>query len=875
MANRLYRKLVPHGSRRDRFAWISMVTIKKLREGPGPWLRAVKKGIYQMLPTGLQHRILKWTGQDQFFKRDAARHATADGGVEQPGIVSVVLPVFNQADMLAAAVDSVLAQSYAQFELIIVDDGSQDDVQAALQGVLQDPRVRIVTQPNQGLPKALSTGFELAVGEFFTWTSADNLMHAEQLTRLVAFLRDRPQTSMVYCDYELIDEQGAPLIGGEFRVMDRTDKDNLSAVRVNRSTHDLNRYEDNFIGGCFMYRGQIGRLLGDYNPELGLEDYDYWMRINRMFQIEHLGSGELLYRYRVHENTLSAKARELKILERAKVLMVYERERAAWIDAPFVFDVDEQSGAWLAPLLRDGDSIRDETAVDANQKTLIVRTPQTLANYSPATPPHQHSLATWFANPEQVYGATQQLLQLPVAAFAANNDTATRLAVFTRTVFQGEPNQGSLQLARLHASNGTFFRKTRDRDKLRRVVPTPLDYEPPFRVLLQLDTFGKGGLEQVVLDLATCLAHEGCRVGLLAIDGSSNQTDLPAGVTCVGVTDRSDASYQQMLREGRWQAVSAHASTHGAAVARAHGVPFVQVVHNSYVWFDRHDIDAYRTADPHTAAYACVSAQALGYADLRMQLDVEKMLVIENGIEEHPVVVDDARALLRRELGIDEHDFVFLQVASLQPAKAHRIAVGALAQLRQGHANARLVCLGSEMNPIHAADVRGDIQALDLEDAVLLAGHRNDAAECYAMADAFLLPSYWEGCSLAVWEAIRAGLPLVLSKVGAAEEQLRHGHGQLVDVPFASMFALDASNLDEITRGVQQPFVAATADAMNKAMDLSVRANATLPTIANRSTMSRRHSLLLRWLAQGGPVAGIRESIARAAHQAIPTGSDS
>jgi hypothetical protein len=187
----LFRVLVPPGSRRDRARWIALVTVRKLREGPGPWLRAVKKGLFQLLPLRVRNTLLRWSGEEQFHRRGELRHAAADGGVERPGLVSVVLPVFDQADLVAASIDSVLAQSHDRFELIVVDDGSTDGVRDVLLRYLGDPRVRVLTQPNQGLPKALSTGFECATGEFFTWTSADNLMGKEQLARLVAFLRER------------------------------------------------------------------------------------------------------------------------------------------------------------------------------------------------------------------------------------------------------------------------------------------------------------------------------------------------------------------------------------------------------------------------------------------------------------------------------------------------------------------------------------------------------------------------------------------------------------------------------------------------------------------------------------------------------------
>ena len=871
MASRIYRKLVPFGSRRDRFAWIALVTVRKMREGPGPWLRAVKKGIYQLLPSSVQRRILRLTGQDTFFRSRAVRHAATGAGVEQCDLVSVVLPVFNQANMIAAAIDSVLAQTYSPLELIVVDDGSSDDLHATLRRYLTDARVRVVTQTNQGLPKALSTGFEFATGEFFTWTSADNVMHPQQLTRLVAFLRDQPTVSMVYADYELIDETGEALVGGEFRIMDRTDKHNLSVVRVNRSTHDLNRYEDNFIGACFLYRGQIGRLLGDYNPELGLEDYDYWMRINRLFAVEHLGSDEVLYRYRVHNNTLSARARELRIQERAKVLMRYERQRAAWCKSPIHFLADDATRLWLTEHVAAKDTMlpfdRDHCVATADdKKVLLAITPATLAQLPLAEPPHNTSIACWFANSAQAYDCHQQLSQLPVIAFASDADTVARLAVFGRTVFQGEPSADSIAFARKFASDSSFYRRTREATARRRAVPAITTTEAPLRVLLQLDSFGQGGLERVVADLATGLLALGCEVGVMALDGSSTTADLADAIERVSLPQRNESAYRRALLDGNWQVVSAHASTFGAQAAAGLLVPFVQVVHNSYVWFERHQIDDYREADPYTSCYACVSAQALGYADLRLQLDVTKMLVIENGIDPSCNAAPDSRCTLRQELGLAEDDFVFLQVASLQPAKGHRVGLAALAELRKQHPDVKLVCLGSEMNPMYASTLRSDALALRIDDAVVFAGHREGADNFYAMADAFFLPSFWEGCSLAVWEAIRHGLPLVLSDVGAASEQLRHGKGVLVTPPFASVFSLDASNVNRITRSVDKALVQATATAMARVLTMRPAMPTELPPIADRSTMARRHLLLMSWLRQRGPLAGIRRTIARAAH---------
>jgi glycosyltransferase involved in cell wall biosynthesis len=868
------RLLAPPGSRRHRCLWIGIITVRKLREGPGPWLRAVRKGLFQLLPIGWRNRILRWSGEEQFFRRHAPRHATADAGVERPGLVSVVLPVFDQADMLAGAIASVLAQTWRELELIVVDDGSRDGAHEVMRRHLGDPRVRLLAQPNQGLPKALSTGFEFATGEFYTWTSADNLMHPEQLERLVAFLRERPDTAMVYCDYELIDDHGEPLLGGEFRVMDRTDKRNLAVVRSKRTTDDLNRYQDNFIGPCFLYRGRIGRLLGDYSPELGLEDYDYWMRINRLFRVEHLGTDEVLYRYRVHDNTLSARARELQILERAKALMEYEKRRAAWVSSPLRVLADAASLPWLQSCVQAPDTLGElpmgSLAELPGGKTLVVVDGAGAAALgSAALPPHV-AVAAFFARTIDVHLAAVALRTLPMVAFGADDEVAARLLVHRREVFVESPGPAAFGLAVRYAANATFFRATHDPERLRRVVPTPLGAVAP-SVLLQVDHLGRGGLERVVLDLAAGLLAAGWRVGLLAVDGSAAAARLPAG--CRGIerpqlAAANEAAYDSMLAAGGWQIVDAHASTFGAAAAAARGVPFVQTVHNSYVWYGREAIERCRAADEHTAAYACVSAQALGYLDLRLQLDVQKALVIENGIDAAPwVPLSPAqRAAHRAALGYDGDDFVFLQVASVQPAKAHLVALHALAELRRAAPRARLVCLGDEMNPLLAARLRAAIEQLGLQGSVVMAGYHEDVAAFYGFADAFLLPSYWEGCSLAVWEAVRAGLPMVLSDVGAAAEQLRYGRGKLVAPPFRSLFDLDATNLAATTDTVDDAYVARLASAMRAVMALPPEpVRGSLPQVAQRQVMAARKAKLFAWLAQGGKVAGVRAALARAA----------
>lgn len=610
-------RLAPRGSRRERVLWIGFVTVRKLREGPGPWFRAVRKGLFQLLPAGLRERLLRWSGEPPPFVRHDGGPAAADLGVDQPGLVSVVLPVFDQADLLAESIDSVLAQSYAPFELIVLDDGSRDDVRSVLRRYAGDARVRVLTQPNQGLPKALSSAFEFATGEFFTWTSGDNRMHRDQLATLVACLRERPHVAMVYADYRLIDDRGAPLLGGEFRCLDRTDPHDPSIVRSKRSTEDLSRHEDNFVGACFLYRGRIGRLLGDYNPELGLEDYDYWMRVNRLFRLEHLGSDTVLYDYRVHDNTLSAKARELRVLERARVLMGYERERARWCASALTVCADASSREWLAGCIEAPDVLEPLPAPGSRPagKTLLVLPGRELAALAAdALPPHV-ALAVWLTDVDEVHAAAAMLASRACLVLAPDAAIAARAALFRREVVVAPLGAAALSACVRYAANTTFFRSTRDAERLRRVVPAPLA-DAPCAVLLLLGASADAKAAESALAVAQALLDRGHRVGLLAATGALlPSTALPPGLERVaGAAERG--AFAEVVRRGGWQIAAGFARS----VPPVASLPFVQFVPAQ---------DAAAPADPAVACYVGTSLAAVTELDRSMRVDVGKLVWLD------------------------------------------------------------------------------------------------------------------------------------------------------------------------------------------------------------------------------------------------------
>lgn len=208
---------------------------------------------------------------------------------EKSKLVSIVLPVYNGAQFLRESIDSCLHQTYRNIELIVVDDGSNDQTVKIIAGyVNRDHRIRSVTHKrNRGLPAALNTGFANSKGAYLTWTSDDNLYEPEALQLMVNYLEDYPEIAMVCCDVKTIDSAGHQL--KLWRSLLADEPGGLS------------------IQGCFLYRRGVYESVGDYDEELFLvEDYDYWLRVNRSFRIARL-EGVSPYKYRLHRESLTGR----------------------------------------------------------------------------------------------------------------------------------------------------------------------------------------------------------------------------------------------------------------------------------------------------------------------------------------------------------------------------------------------------------------------------------------------------------------------------------------------------------------------------------------------------------------------------------------
>lgn len=203
--------------------------------------------------------------------------------------VSMIMPVHNGARWLQSAIDSVLAQSFTSFELILVDDASSDESPAIMVAAqAQDERVRYVRlDTNVGLPAALNRGFAEASGDLHSWTSDDNLLRPLMLEKLVALLDAHPDVGVAHSDFTVIDEDGQDQYLAHVGPIERL-------------------LFNNNVGASFLYRSSVTDALGGYDTGLfGVEDYDFWLRAAKGgFQFMPLH--EDLYRYRKHGGSLTS-----------------------------------------------------------------------------------------------------------------------------------------------------------------------------------------------------------------------------------------------------------------------------------------------------------------------------------------------------------------------------------------------------------------------------------------------------------------------------------------------------------------------------------------------------------------------------------------
>jgi glycosyltransferase involved in cell wall biosynthesis len=195
---------------------------------------------------------------------------------DQP-FFTVVIPTYNRADLVGKTLDTVFAQTFRSFEVIVVDNCSTDDTEALLAPLVAAGKLRYIRHDrNYERARSRNTGMENARGEYLTFLDSDDLMYPNNLSDAAAYIertRAAGQDARFFHNlYELVDSGG--------RVLHR-----YSYPRLD--DHHWAIMEGNFLSciGVFLHRDLYGRFRFDTDPSLtGSEDWEYWLRVSA----EHL-----------------------------------------------------------------------------------------------------------------------------------------------------------------------------------------------------------------------------------------------------------------------------------------------------------------------------------------------------------------------------------------------------------------------------------------------------------------------------------------------------------------------------------------------------------------------------------------------------------
>jgi glycosyltransferase involved in cell wall biosynthesis len=211
-------------------------------------------------------------------------------------MISVLMPVHNARPWLAQAIDSILAQTFRDFELLIIDDGSMDGSGEVLERLAQrDERIHLRSRPRTGYIAALNEMLEQARGEFIARMDADDIAHPGRFRQQLEFLLSNPGVVCLGTAFEIIDERGTRLT----RLAPPEDDPEIQRLLLRGHTA--------LCHPSVMMRTSALRHIGGYDPQLtSIDDLDLFLRLGEIGLLANLQRS--LLRYRIHSSSVSAVA---------------------------------------------------------------------------------------------------------------------------------------------------------------------------------------------------------------------------------------------------------------------------------------------------------------------------------------------------------------------------------------------------------------------------------------------------------------------------------------------------------------------------------------------------------------------------------------
>ncbi len=233
-------------------------------------------------------------------REEGASHRTRAGNLggsvtNEGPLVSVIIPVYNAERFIAQTLESVAAQTYANFEVIVVDDGSLDGSSAAIEPFLADSRFKLIAQVNSGISAARNTAIRASSGEFIALLDHDDLWLPGKLLKQIEITAQHPEAGMIFTNAELFDEDG--VIGSYY-------PDRATYPKSDILEHLL--AENPFCAGTMMVWRSCFDKFGFFDETVpGVDDYEMWLRL-ALNGVKAAGTDDILHRQRIHASSFSA-----------------------------------------------------------------------------------------------------------------------------------------------------------------------------------------------------------------------------------------------------------------------------------------------------------------------------------------------------------------------------------------------------------------------------------------------------------------------------------------------------------------------------------------------------------------------------------------
>lgn len=243
-------------------------------------------------------------------------------------MVSVIVPCYNYGKYLAEALNSVLSQTYTNWECFIVNDGSLDNTEeVALEFTKADNRFIYIYQKKSGHSAARNNALKQAKGKFIQFLDADDFIESDKLLLQVSTLDDNPNIDFIYSSKLIFTDNENKREYRPFDLIYHSIASGKNEVILNALVND-----NFFLPGCSLFRTEVYQQVGDLNETLfGLEDWEYWYRIallGKEFYYDNRNGVRLMVRdHQMQTSKSKEKMLLARIQAREQVVKIIEKYR--------------------------------------------------------------------------------------------------------------------------------------------------------------------------------------------------------------------------------------------------------------------------------------------------------------------------------------------------------------------------------------------------------------------------------------------------------------------------------------------------------------------------------------------------------------------